>query len=133
MLKFYRETNVYFKTVIWTLLVTVTLVVVCIPFFFFKLQEIPYGIALGGLVGTLYYIAAGFNQRGEYQKKYMVWDFILLALRLIIFAGALVGLALLYYKANARMFNVFAFTGGYFISLLVHVILVKRQTKRGEE
>ena len=74
MLKFYRETNVYFKTVILSLLVIAGLVVLCIPFFFFKLQEIPQGIALGGLVGVLYYIFAGFNYHEEYSNKAMIFD-----------------------------------------------------------
>ena len=129
MLKFYREANVYFKTAIITILVTIALVVLLIPLFFFKLQEIPYGIALGGLFGSLYYIFAGFNQREEYTKKALVIDVILLSLRITLFAGALVGLALLYYKVGAHMFNVFAFTGGYLISTLVQIILVKTKGK----
>ena len=129
MLKFFREANLYFKTAIITILVTIGLVVLLIPLFFFKLQEIPFGIALGGLFGSLYYIFAGFNQREEYTKKALVIDIILLALRLILFAGALTGLALLYYKAHAHMFNVFAFTGGYLISTLVQIILIKMKGK----
>ena len=92
-------------------------------------QEIPQGIALGGLFGSLYYFFAGLNQREEYSKKALVIDIILLVLRLVFFAGALVGLALLYYKANAHMFNVFAFTGGYLISTLVQIIFIKMKGK----
>ena len=129
MIRFLRETNVYFKTAIWTILVTLGITVLLIPLFFFKLQEIPFGILLGGLFGSLYYIFAGFNQREEYTKKALVIDVVLLVLRLLLFAGALAGLALLYYKVGAHMFNVFAFTGGYLISLLVQIILLKTKGK----
>ena len=126
----YEKLNIYFKTVFWTILISFGTTILLIPLFFFSLMEIPLGIVLGGIIGALYYLAAGFNQREEYRKSALTIDVILLISRFILFAGALVGVALLYYIANIHVFNIFAFVGAYLISLLIYLILGRKEGKK---
>ena len=123
MIDRYRQLNTYFKTVFWSIVITLAISVSLIPLFFFNYMDIPLGILLGGLFGSLYYLLAGFNQKPSYDKKAMHLDVFYLILRFVLFAAATVGLALLYYLANIHIFNVYGFVGAYLISLLIFMIL----------
>lgn len=130
MKSWYRQLNTYFKTVLWTIIITLGVTICLIPLFFFNLMEIPLGILLGGLFGTLYYFIAGFNQREEYSKKGMVLDVVILTLRFLVFAGAMVGLTWLYYKSNIHIFNVYGFAGAYLLSLFVFILISGKESKK---
>ena len=130
MKSWYRQLNIYFKTVLWTIIITLGVTICLIPLFFFNLMEIPLGILLGGLFGTLYYFIAGFNQREEYSKKGMVLDVVILILRFLVFAGAMVGLTWLYYKSNIHIFNVYGFAGAYLLSLFVFILISGKESKK---
>lgn len=130
MKAWYRQLNIYFKTVFWSVLITLGVTICLTPLFFFNLMDIPLGILLGGIFGALYYFIAGFNQREEYSRKAMVLDVIILILRFTIFAGAMFGLAWLYYKSNIHIFNIFGFAGAYLACMLVYLILVGKESKK---
>ncbi len=129
MKKFYRQLNAYFKTVCWTILITLALFICLIPLFFFNLMELPLGLALGGIFGGIYYLIAGFNQKEDYTKKSLIIDVILLITRFLLFAGAVIGLAFLYYKGEIHLFNVYAFAGAYLISLLTFILISGKEKK----
>ena len=130
MKSWYCQLNIYFKTVLWTIIITLGVTICLIPLFFFNLMEIPLGILLGGLFGTLYYFIAGFNQREEYSKKVMVLDVVILILRFLVFAGVMVGLTWLYYKSNIHIFNVYGFAGAYLLSLFVFILISGKESKK---
>lgn len=130
MMNQYQKLNVYFKTVIWTSIITLGICILLIPLFFFSLMEIPLGILLGGLIGILYYFAASLNQKNEYNQIALTIDVILIIARFVLFAGALVGLALLYYVANIHIFNIFSFVGSYLLSLLVYLVVSRKEGKK---
>ena len=130
MKSWYRRLNIYFKTVLWTIIITLGVTICLIPLFFFNLMEIPLGILLGGIFGSLYYLIAGFNQREEYSKKGMILDVVTIILRFALFAGAVIGLTLLYYKANIHLFNVYGFAGAYLLSLFAFIIISGKESKK---
>ena len=130
MMKWYQKLNIYFKTVFWTTIISLGISILLIPLFFFSLMEIPLGILLGAFIGILYYIAAGINEKNKYAQSAMTVDVILIVVRFILFAGALVGLALLYYVANIHIFNIFSFVGSYLLSLLVYLLVNRKEGKK---
>ena len=130
MKSWYRNLNVYFKTVFWTVLIILAVTICLIPLFFFNLMEIPLGILSGGLFGALYYLIIGFNQKPDYSRKTMIIDVIILITRFTLFAGAMFGFAWLYYKSNIHVINIFAFAGSYLVSMLIYLIVVGKENKK---
>ena len=127
MKEWYQKLNIYHKTGILSLICGIITLILLIPLFFFNLKDVPLGIILGASFGALFYFIIGFNQRNAYSKKAMTIDIIVIILRFVLFAGALIGLALLYYLAKVRIFNIFAFAGAYLMSLLVYLILSRKE------
>ena len=130
MKNWYQKLNIYFKTVFWTAVISLGVSVLLIPLFFFSLMEIPLGILLGAFIGVLYYIGVGINQKNKYEESAMTIDVILIIVRFILFAGALVGLALLYYVAGIHIFNIFSFVGSYLLSLLIYILVNRKEGKK---
>ena len=130
MKNWYQKLNIYFKTVFWTAVISFGISVLLIPLFFFSLMEIPLGILFGAFIGILYYVAAGINQKNKYEESAMTIDVILIIVRFILFAGALVGLALLYYVADIHIFNIFSFVGSYLLSLLIYILVNRKEGKK---
>lgn len=130
MKSWYRDLNVYFKTVFWTVLIILAVSISLIPLLFFNLMEIPLGILTGGAFGALYYLIIGFNQKPDYSRKTMIIDVIILITRFTLFAGAMFGLAWLYYKSNIHVINIFAFAGAYLVSMLIYLIVVGKENKK---
>ena len=130
MKNWYQKLNIYFKTVFWTAVISFGISVLLIPLFFFSLMEIPLGILLGAFIGVLYYIGVGINQKNKYEESAMTIDVILIIVRFILFAGALVGLALLYYVADIHIFNIFSFVGSYLLSLLIYILVNRKEGKK---
>lgn len=130
MKQWYQKLNIYHKTGFWALSIGLVISISLIPLFFFNMMDIPLGIILGASFGALYYIIAGFNQKDNYDKKALRVDVLLLVLRLILFALILVGLSLLYYLADIKIFNVFSYTGAYLSTLLVYLLITRKEGKR---
>ena len=59
MKEWYRQLRLEYQVALWSAIVVVGLVILCVPFFFFSLMEIPQGIALGGLLSIIIYIVLG--------------------------------------------------------------------------
>ena len=127
MKEWYQKLNIYHKTGIWSLICGIITLILLIPLFFFGLKDIPLGIVLGSSFGALFYFLIGFNQKKECNKKGMILDIVLIILRFVFFALALVGLALLYYLGNVRIFNIFGFTGAYLFGLLIYLFLSRKE------
>ena len=127
MKDWYDQMKLEYKTAFWSAIIIIGLVILCIPFFFFSLMEIPQGIALGGGVGILIYLFLGLFNNSEEPKKSMVLTIIVIALRLVIIAGVLFLVGWLYYKVGFKAFNIFAVAGGYLIPIIINIILVRKE------
>ncbi len=130
MKSWYRRLNIYFKTVFWTVLITLGITIALIPLFFLNLMEYPLGILTGGVFGALYYLAAGFNQREKNTRQGMTIDIVLIVMRFILLAGVFFALAWLYYKGNIHVINIFAFIGAYLISVPMYLILFGKEKNK---
>lgn len=130
MKQWYSQLNIYFKTVFWTVLITLGVTITLTPLFFFGLMEYPIGILVGGLFGALYYLAAGFNQREINTRQGMTIDVVLIVMRFVLLAGVFFALAWLYYKGNIHVINIFTFIGAYLISVPMYLILFGKEKNK---
>ena len=94
-------------------------------------MEIPQGILLGGMVAILIYLFLGLFNNEEKKKESLVITVVILIVKFILIAGLLVLIGWLYYGNNFKAFNIFAVAGGYFIPLIIHVILVRKEKTSG--
>lgn len=127
MKDWYRQLKLEYKVALWSALVISSAIILTIPCFFFLLMEIPQGIALGGGVGILTYLFLGLAENDEDQKKSMVITIVVIIVRFLIIAGVLFLAGWLYYAQGVKAFNIFAVIGAYIISIILNIILVRKE------
>lgn len=127
MINWYRRLNIEFKTMVWSIIVTLGLLLLMIPLFFFSLMEIPLGVALGASVGIITYLALGLVENKSKQKLSIGLTITIIVLRLLVIAGILFLVGWLYYTKEVKIFNIFAVVGGYFMTLVINIILVRKE------
>ena len=132
MKNWYQNLKLEYQVVFWSLIVLAILVTLCIPFFFFSLMEIPQGIALGGGIGIITYLFLGLFNNKDNPKKSMVLTVITIIIRFLVIAGILFLVGWLYYAKGMKAFNIFAVAGAYLISLVVNIILVRKENGSGD-
>lgn len=127
MKDWYGQLKTEYKVAIWSAIITIGLVILCIPFFFFSLMEIPQGIALGGAIGVMTYLLLGLFENKDKPTKSLVLTIVTISLRLIIIGGILFLVGWLYYAKGVKAFNIFAVAGAYLISLVANIILIRKE------
>lgn len=127
MKDWYKQLRLEYQVAFWSAIVVFGLFVLCIPFYFFSLMEIPQGIALGGITSILIYIVLGLCNNEEKAKQSMVATVIVIIAKAIIIGGLLFLVGWLYYGKGFKAFNIFAVAGSYLIPLIVHIILVRKE------
>ena len=130
-----KNLNVHHKASLLTLVITLIVFVALIELFFIQIGDrvwidIPLGILLGGALASLFYLVQGFIDYKEDKDNSSKFSLLLTGLRLVFFVGLMVGDAFLYYKANIKIFNIFAFVGGYSISIIALIIVTFRESKK---
>ena len=127
MKDWYRQLKLEYKVALWSALVISSAIILTIPCFFFSLMEIPQGLALGGGVGILTYLFLGLAENDENQKKSMVLTIVVIIVRFLVIAGVLFLAGWLYYAQGVKAFNIFAVLGAYTISIILNIILVRKE------
>ena len=126
MINWFRRLNIEFQTVVWSIIVTLGLLLLMIPLFFFSLMEIPLGIALGAAIGIITYLALGLVDDKSKQKLSIGLTITIIVLRLLVVAGILFLVGWLYYAIGVKIFNIFAVVGGYLMTLIINMIMVRK-------
>ena len=127
MKEWYRQLRLEYQVALWSAIVIVGLFVLCIPFYFFSLMEIPQGIALGGTLSILIYIVLGLCNNEEKAKRSMVLTIVVIAIKMLLIGGLLFLVGWLYYGKGMKAFNIFAVAGSYLIPLIIHLVLVRKE------
>ena len=127
MINWFRRLNIEFQTVVWSIIVTLGLLLLMIPLFFFSLMEIPLGVALGALIGIITYLALGLVENKSKQKLSIGLTITIIVLRLLVIAGILFLVGWLYYAKEVKIFNIFAVVGGYLMTLVINIIMVRKE------
>ena len=126
MKDWYRNLKIEYQVSLWSAIIILGLFILCIPFYFFSLMEIPQGILLGGGISILIYLILGLFNNPEKPKKSLVITFVAIAIRLVIIGGILFLVGWLYYRMNMRAFNIFAVAGSYILPIIINIILAKK-------
>ncbi len=127
MKEWYAKLRLEYQVALWSSIVIVGAVILCIPFFFFSLMEIPQGILLGGALSILIYIVLGLINNEEKAKRSLVLTIVVIFLKMLLIGGLLFLVGWLYYDKGVHAFNIFAVAGAYFVPLVVHLILVRKE------
>ena len=126
MKDWYKNLKIEYQVSLWSAIVIVGLFILCIPFYFFSLMEIPQGILLGGGISILVYVFLGLFNNPEKPKKSLVITFVFIAIRLLVIGGILFLVGWLYYQMNVKAFNIFAVAGSYLAPIVIHLILARK-------
>lgn len=121
-MKLFSSNNIYYKTSLINAIVTICLFVVATVFFFFNLMEIPLGILLGGSVSSIMYVFFGLLEGRKISKT-----IIFIVLKSILFILFVLGLAILYYKLDIKIFNPFAFMAMYLLPTVLFVFISRKE------
>ena len=132
MKEWYASLKLEYKVVVWSLLVLAGITLLLIPLFFFSLMEVPQGITLGGGVGTIVYLFLGLFNNKDNPRKSLTLTVITMIVRFLVIAGVLFLVGWLYYAIGFKAFNIFAVAGGYFIPLVINIILVRKENGSGD-
>ncbi len=97
--------------------------------YFINQPGLPNGVLAGGLLGTLSYLLMGLVEKRDENRNSAVLTIIVTILRFILIGALLIVAALLEYKFNNKMLNVFAVLGGYLISLIVYLVVILLEKK----
>ena len=127
MKKWYLQLSRTYKTAVLSLFVTFVCYLGVIFGYFIDLMGLPNGIALGGLIGSLSYLFMGLAEQKDEKSEKLVRTIIVTIIRFVLI-GLFIALSIfLEYSLNIKVFNVFAVVGGYFIALLVYIILTLKE------
>lgn len=127
MKEWYKKLRLEYQVAVWSTIIVLGLFILCIPFYFFSLMEIPQGIALGGGLSILIYVILGLINNEEKAKRSMVLTIIVIAVKAVLIGGLLFLVGWLYYSKGFKAFNIFAVAGGYFIPLIMNLVLVRKE------
>ena len=125
MLNWYKNLDIYKKTCITSLLVSLIAFLGCIPLYFYNLAEIPNGIALSGVVCSSLFL---FYEIGKSCAGLGKTIFVNI-LRFGLLIALLFVTVFLYYKFEIKIFNVFAVVGVLFASTVIFVVLSYLESK----
>ncbi len=120
-----------YKIAFWSLVFLMAITICLIPLWFFSLMEVPQGILLGGSVGVITYLLLGLFNNPEKQKQSLVITTIIMIVRFLLIAGILFLVGWLYYVKDMKAFNIFAVVGGYTLTIIVNIVLVRMEKVSG--
>ena len=126
--------NVFYKTFFYSFIGSLVIFLLTIPFLFFDLGEITFGLLLGEFVSYMSYFAIGFIEKKNPITKLGTAPLIaVLIIRVTILALVIVVSALLYYQYNHHIFNVIAIAGGYLIPLVILIVVTLKERKEPKD
>lgn len=131
MKKWFLQLNQYYKVAFLSLCCSLIIFLLFIPFYFFELNEIPQGFILGAITGIIPYFLYGLIENKERKNKTNKLAITLMIFRFLLIGVVIVLAAVLYYKLDAKIFNVFAVVGGYFVTLILLMIVFLVGKKHG--
>ena len=94
--------------------------------------HIPYGFLLsGGIIGVTYVITSVFEHI-DIKRGSSVFSILAMIIRLVVLLTSLALVALMYYKWNMKLFNIFVFVGMYTLGVGVHMLVTIFRKPRKE-
>lgn len=123
MKKWYSNLNIYHRSAFLSVVLSLILFILSIPLIVFNLGDISYGFVLGVVFTSLFYFFIGLGDKYELKNKKTYISITMSILRLVFIILFSFLLGYIYYELNIKIFNVFAFIGGYFFTTVVYLII----------
>lgn len=121
--------SINLKTVVLSI-GAVLFVYLCLIFgYFIDLKDIPNGLLLGGIVGIAGFLLMSLADKLDEDKTKPIFAIIFIIIRFILIGAIIVLVALMNYRWNINLFNIFAVVGGYFIPLVINIIVYVAERK----
>ena len=118
-----------FKVAVISGLVTIIAFLGMMFGYFINQPGLPNGVLVGGILGSLSYLALGFAENFDAKRRLPIMTIIITVIRFILIGALLLVATLLEYQQNIKIFNVFAVLGGYIISLIVYIVILLVEKK----
>ena len=122
-MRFFLSKNNSIKTAIITYLITLVGFCSTIFLFFIGMMDVPLGILLGGGVFGSLALISGLVEKKDEERDAPIYSIILIGLRFLLLVALTIIIALMYYRWNLKIFNVFAFVGAYLTSTVAMIIV----------
>ena len=122
-MRFFLSKNNSIKTAIITYALTLVGFISTIFLFFIEMMDIPLGILLGGGVFGSLALVSGLVEKKDEERTTPIYSIILIALRFLLLVALTIIIALMYYRWNLKIFNVFAFVGSYLASTIAMIVV----------
>lgn len=119
MIEWYKNLDVYIKSLIITALISLVAFLGCIPLYFANFGEIPNGIALSGTISSLLFLIYEIGKNSPRLGKSIFANILRFMLVIVLFFVT----TLLYYRFEIKIFNVFAVVLTFFMSTIVFVTI----------
>ena len=129
MIEKFKNLSVFLQSFIISTFVCVLLFLLMIPLIVFNWVEISYGLALGEFISFIFCLITGIFDSSKKEIRNKGFLITMIMLRLIVLAGVLLLVGYLYYTKGIHIFNIFAVVGGYFIPLIILMILAIRERR----
>ncbi|HOZ02269.1 MAG TPA: hypothetical protein PKV57_00405 [Bacilli bacterium] len=125
----FNKLNIYFRVTICSLILLVLFTLALAFLFFIGHLDIPLGLILGASINIIGYFALGLLEQKEKSNSKGIGNIVVMIIRFVILALAIVLVGWLYYEQNVQIFNIFSLIGGYLYPLIVLLILTALQKK----
>ena len=129
MKKWFNSLSINFKTFFIGSLILLVAFGATFFCYFNGMYDIPNGVLAGGFLGILSNFLLGISDKYDFEHKKPTLAIIITILRFLLIAILLTVSAVMEYKFNYKLFNVFATVGGYLISPVTFVIIALMERK----
>ena len=129
MIEKFKNLSIFLQSFIISTFVCVLLFLLMIPLIIFNWGEISYGLALGEFISFIFCLITGIFDSSKKEIRNKGFLITMIILRLLVLAGVLLLVGYLYYTKGIHIFNIFAVVGGYFIPLIILMILALRERR----
>ena len=129
MKKWFIELSNTYKTALISTFVTIIAYLSLVFAYFINQNDLPNGLIVGGLLGSLSYLVLGLVEKEDKNRQKPIWTIIVTIIRYLLIGGLIALSTYLQFKTDYKIFNVFTVLGGYFISLIVYIVIVLIERK----
>ena len=129
MIEKFKNLSIFLQSFIVSTFVCVLLFLLMIPLIIFNWGEISYGLALGEFISFIFCLITGIFDSSKKEIRNKGFLITMIILRLLVLGGVLFLVGYLYYTKGIHIFNIFAVVGGYFIPLVILIILALRERR----
>ena len=121
-MKFIFQIERNLRVALFVVLLTIVAIISSIYCFFVNFMEVPLGFALGGVVVSSLYLLGHFLYVVDVKNGSVKYSILMVGIRNFILIASIIVLALMYYRWNIKLFNIFAYIGIYTGGVIIYVI-----------